>query len=495
MNQLGFPLLSLIVWLPAAAALLTYAFRREQVKAIKAWALVATGATFALTILLWAFYRTSEAGYQFAERMPWIPQFGLEYILGVDGISLLLVVLAALLFLVAVLVSLRLVPQKGTRSYVAVLLLMETGVLGVFTALDLVLFFVFWEVMLVPAYFLIGQWGGEKRVRAATKFFIYTMAGSALMLVAILALGYAAYTATGAWTFNLADLMVMDVPWHTQLWLFGAFALAFAVKAPLVPFHTWLPDAYVEAATPVTILLAGILSKMGVYGFIRFAIPLFPDAAAFFAPTIQILAVIGVLYGSLIALAQKDFKRLLAYSSLAHLSLIVLGLFAVNVQSVGGAIFQSASHGIYIAALFALVGWLEARKGTREIARFGGLWKAMPVFGFCLLIATLAAVGLPGLNGFAGEFVILLGVFRAQKALAVFGALGMILGAWYMLTLFQRLMQNAGEGESEPLPELTWLEGVVVAPLLLMTLVFGVQPNLLYGVIAPAVERLLDVLR
>jgi len=495
MNQLGFPLLSLIVWLPAAAALLTYAFRREHVRAVKVWALVVTGATFALTILLWAFYRTSEAGYQFAERAAWVPQFGLEYILGVDGISLLLVVLAALLFVVAVLVSWRLVPQKGIRSYVAVLLLMETGVLGVFTALDLILFFVFWEVMLVPAYFLIGQWGGEKRVRAATKFFIYTMAGSALMLVAILALGYAAYSATGAWTFNMADLMALKVPWHAQLWLFGAFALAFAVKVPLVPFHTWLPDAYVEAATPVTILLAGILSKMGVYGFIRFAIPLFPDAAAFFAPTIQILAVIGILYGSLIALAQKDFKRLLAYSSLAHLSLIVLGLFALNVQSVGGAIFQSASHGIYIAALFALAGWLEVRKGTREIANYGGLWKAMPVFGFCLLAAILAAVGLPGLNGFAGEFVILLGVFRAQKALAVLAALGMILSAWYMLTLFQRLMQNAGEGESEPLPELTWLEGVVVAPLLLMTLVFGVQPNLLYGVITPTVERLLGLLR
>jgi len=323
-------------------------------------------------------------------------------------------------------------------------------------------------------------------VRAATKFFIYTMAGSALMLVAILALGYVGYSASGAWTFNVAELAGLRIPWYTQLALFGAFALAFAVKAPIVPFHTWLPDAYVEAPTPVTILLAGILGKMGVYGFIRFAIPLFRDAAVYFGPTIQILAVVGVLYGSLIALVQTDLKRLVAYSSLAHVSLIVLGLFAVNAQSMSGAVFQSVSHGICIAALFALLGALEARKGTRDIAAFGGVWKAAPVMGFFLLMAVLASVGLPGLNAFAGEFVLLLGVFRAQKALAVLGALGMIFGAWYMLTLFQRVMQ--GTAKPGPLADLTGLEKVTVAPLLLLALVFGVQPNLLYRIIVPAVE-------
>ncbi|MDH7488039.1 MAG: NADH-quinone oxidoreductase subunit M [Anaerolineae bacterium] len=486
MNQMGFPLLTLVVWLPLLGAILVYAFRREQVKAVKVVALAFTALTFVGTLLLWAFFRSGEAGYQFVDRAAWIPQFGVEYALGVDGISLFLVILAALLFVVAVLTSWRLLPAEGMRGYFALLLFMETGVLGVFTALDLVLFYVFWEVMLVPAFFLIGRWGGAKRVRAATKFFIYTMAGSALMLVAILALGYVAYSATGAWTFNVANLAGVRIPWYTQLALFGAFALAFAVKAPVVPFHTWLPDAYVEAPTPVTILLAGILGKMGVYGFIRFAIPLFRDAAVYFGPTIQILAVIGVLYGSLIALVQTDLKRLVAYSSLAHVSLIVLGLFAVNAQSMSGAVFQSVSHGIYIAALFALLGALEARKGTRDIAAFGGVWKAAPVMGFFLLIAVLASVGLPGLNAFAGEFVLLLGVFKAQKALAVLGALGMIFGAWYMLTLFQRVMQGAAKPEA--LADLTGLEKVTVAPLLLLALVFGVQPNLLYSIIVPAVE-------
>jgi len=404
----------------------------------------------------------------------------------VDGISLFLVILAALLFVVAVLTSWRRIPDDGLRGYVTLLLLMEAGVLGVFVALDLILFYVFWEVMLVPAYFLIGRWGGTNRVRAATKFFIYTMAGSALMLVAILGLGYAARASMGSWTFNVIELAKLSIPWQSQLWLFGAFALAFAVKAPIVPFHTWLPDAYVEAPTPITILLAGILGKMGIYGFIRFAIPLFRDAAVFFTPAIQILAVIGVLYGSLIALAQKDLKRLVAYSSLAHVSLIVLGLFAVNTQSMSGAVFQSVSHCIYIAALFALLGALEARKGTREIAAYGGVWKAAPVMGFFLLIAILASVGLPGLNAFAGEFVLLLGVFRAQKALAVLGALGMIFGAWYMFTLFQRVMQGAAK--SEGLADMTGLEKLTVAPLLLLALIFGVQPNLLYSIIVPAVD-------
>ena len=491
MNQLGFPLLTLIVALPLAGALLTYAFRREQAKAVKTWALVVTGATFVLTALLWVFFKKGEAGYQFMDSAPWIPQFGLEYALGVDGISLFLVILTALLFVVAALTSWRRVPDEGLRGYVVLLLFMEAGVLGVFMALDLILFYLFWEVMLVPAFFLIGRWGGAKRVRAATKFFIYTMAGSALMLVAILGLGYAAYSATGTWTFNVVNLAKLSIPWGSQLWLFGAFALAFAVKAPIVPFHTWLPDAYVEAPTPVTILLAGILGKMGIYGFIRFAIPLFRDAAVYFGPTIQILAVIGVLYGSLIALAQKDFKRLVAYSSLAHVSLIVLGLFAVNAQSMSGAVFQSVSHGIYIAALFALLGALEARKGTREIAAFGGVWKAAPVMGFFLLIAVLASVGLPGFNAFAGEFVLLLGVFKAQKVFAVLGALGMIFGAWYMFTLFQRVMQGAVKAEA--LPDLTRLEQITVAPLLLLALVFGVQPNLLYNIIVPAVDAVVKV--
>ena len=495
MNQMGFPLLTLIVGLPLAGAILTYAFRKEHLTTIRTWALVITGATFVLTVLLWVFYRPGEVGYQFLDSAPWIPQFGLQYILGVDGISLFLVILTALLFVVAALASWRRIPAEGLRSYVALFLFMEAGVLGVFMALDLILFYVFWEVMLVPAYFLIGKWGGDKRVKATTKFFLYTMAGSALMLVAILALGYAAYTATGTWTFDVQVLGGMNLPWNIQLWLFAAFALAFAVKAPLVPFHTWLPDTYVEAPTPVTLLLAGILSKMGVYGFIRFAIPLFRDAALFFGPSIQILAVIGVLYGSLIALVQKDIKRLVAYSSLAHISLIVLGVFAVNTQSVSGAVFQSVSHGIYIAALFVLVGALEWRKGTRDIAAYGGLWKAVPVLGFCLLIAILASVGLPGLNAFAGEFVLLLGVFKAQKVLAALGALGMILGAWYMLTLFQKVMQGAGKAEAHPLPELTRLEGVTVVPLLLLALVFGVQPNLLYGIITPAVDRILTLFR
>lgn len=494
MNQTGFPLLTLLVWLPAFGALALLFFKKEWRQAVRVWTLVIAAGAFALCLVAWYFFEPGIRGFQIVDRAQWLPQLGITYILGLDGINLFLVGLVGLLAVVSVIVSWRTIPEESQRGYMALILLLETGVLGVFTSLDLLLFYVFWEVMLIPAYFLIGRWGGPDRVRATFKFVLYTMAGSALMLVGILTLGYLGYHSTGQWTFDLQVLQkALNLSWAQQMWLFGAFALAFAVKTPLVPFHTWLPDAYVEAPTPVTILLAGVLAKMGVYGFIRLAIPLFPSAMIEYRPYIMALAVIGILYGSLVALGQRDLKRLIAYSSLAHMSLLVLGLFALNTQGVGGAIFQSVSHGIYISALFILVMALEARRGSRLMSQFGGLWKLTPVLGFCLLVAMLASVGLPGLNGFAGEFVTLLGVFQFNRPAAILAALGMILGAWYMFAMYQRVMHGKLEVPREPaVADLRLSEGVAVLPLLALMFVFGLGPNLLYDHIVPTVDRLVQ---
>jgi len=449
MNQLGFSVLSVIVFVPLLGAVVVLFLNEERKRSIYWWALAVTLANFALSLALYFQFDKVEAGYQFVDSFAWVPSLGIQYLVGVDGISLFLVLLTTFLAALAVLAGWGQV-QERTKGFYFWLLMLETGILGVFTSLDLVVFYIFWEAMLVPMYFLIGGWGGERRWYATLKFFLYTMAGSALMLVGILALGAYQYYYRGAWSFDLRAMADLGLPLSAQLWLFGVFALAFLVKVPIFPFHTWLPDAYEQAPNAVMPLLAGVLGKMGVYGFLRFCLPLFPAATGVYRPWISVLAIVGIIYASLAALGQRDVKRLVAYSSVAHLSIIVLGLFALNQQAIQGALIQCVSHGVYIAALFLLIAMLEERRGTRLIEAFGGLWKPMPLLGFFFLLSVLAAIGLPGLNGFVGEFTILVGVFRANWVFAAFAALGMILGAWYMLWTFQRLMQGTCGGGSGP---------------------------------------------
>jgi NADH-quinone oxidoreductase subunit M len=536
MKELGFPMLSMVVFLPLAGALVTL-FLRGSRRVVQIWAAAIAGATLALACLLWVLFDSGQAGLQFVDRVAWIEPLGISYHVGLDGINLWMLLLTALLHLVAVLISGRFLagwpgprgPQStrvwarpraleasgrkpsqtysgpqpeekseppdsdaDARPFFFFLLALETGVLGVFVAMDLILFYLFWEAMLVPAYFLIGRWGGERRTRAALKFFLYTLAGSALMLVAIIALAVLNYQDAGVWTFDLLSLYNLPLPWLAQVWLFLAFALAFAVKAPVWPLHTWLPDAYVESPTPVTILLAGVLSKMGVYGLIRFCLPLFPSGLAFLQPWIWLLAIAGILYGSLVALAQRDMKRLVAYSSLAHMGLIVAGVIAANAQGVQGALIQSVSHGLTVTALFFVTDLLQARRGTRSLADYGGLWRSLPLCGTLLLTVIMASIGLPGLSGFPGEFTMLVGIFRESVVAGVFATLGIVLGAWYMLNLFRRAFAGPpSHAENRILPDLHRPETALLLPLVALMFVIGILPGLILQPTAAAVGQLL----
>jgi len=511
MNQLGFPVLSVILFLPLLGALILALFFRSQRPATaKAWALAVMGVNFLVSLMLLVGWLPVGV-MQFVEDVPWVPELGISYHLGVDGISLFLVLLTTLLMPLVVLGGWRSI-SKNVRGFLVFLLLLETGVLGVFMSLDLVLFYVFWEAMLIPVYFLIGLWGGERRRYATMKFFIYTMAGSALMLVGILYLASLSFAAGTGFTFNLMTLSHLNLDATTQFWLFLAFGLAFAVKAPLFPFHTWLPDAYGEAPIVVTAILAGVLSKMGIYGFLRFCLPLFPSAVSTFAPIIGVLALIGIIYGSLVALAQTDAKMLVAYSSLAHISLIILGIFVLNMQTLQGVLIQVVSHGLNIAILFLLLGMLYERRGTLAMAEMGGLWKLMPAFGIFLLIAMLASVGLPGLNGFVGEFLILVGVFRTNITYAAFATLTVVLGAWYMFSMYRQIMQGQPAEKAEkpqkgraaaarPVAEvpvttvvttdLSLREALALVPIILLIIAIGVFPDLVLNRTESSAARLL----
>jgi NADH-quinone oxidoreductase subunit M len=447
---------------------------------------------FAETLLLWSRFNTASADFQFVERHAWIPAFGISYAIGVDGISLFLLVLTAFLTPIALLSSWESV-HKQMKAFCMFVLLLESAMMGVFVSLDLFLFYVFWDAMLVPMYFLIGIWGYDRRVYAAIKFMIYTMAGSVLMLLAILGLAVLHYNATGSYSFDLLRIYALDVPRPVQFWFFLAFALAFAIKVPLFPFHTWLPDAHVEAPTAGSVILAGVLLKMGTYGLLRFAFPLFPQAAEFFAPALAVLAVVGIIYGALVAMVQPDMKKLVAYSSVSHLGFVVLGLAAMNTQGVQGAVYQMLNHGVSTGGLFLIVGMLSDRRHTRLIAEFGGLKKVMPHLVAAFLIVTLSSIGLPGLNGFVGEFLILLGAFRWDPRLAAFAASGVILSATYMLWMFQRVNYGTVTNEKNAnLPDLRPREWLVIVPIIAVAILMGVLPNLFLGPMAPSVEKLLN---
>jgi NADH-quinone oxidoreductase subunit M len=484
-------LLTVVIFLPTAGAALLLLFPASKPAAAKWFAFGVSLVVFVLSIPLWTRFQVGTAEFQFGEQAHWLPSMGITYTLGIDGIALLLILLTTLLTPVALLFSVSHV-EKSVRGFSIAFLVLETGMLGTLAALDLALFYVFWEVMLVPMYFIIGIWGGTRRIYAAMKFFLFTMAGSLLMFLAILYLAVNYRNATGEWSFLLADLTGLALPPSTQAVLFFAFALAFAIKVPVFPLHTWLPDAHTEAPTAGSIILAGVLLKLGVYGYLRFALPLFPDAATRYAPWLGILGVIGVIYGAMVAYAQKDMKRLVAYSSVSHLGLVVVGIGAFTATALSGAVLQMINHGLSTGALFLLVGVLYERRHSREIAAYGGIAGVVPITTALFVVATLSSIGLPGLNGFVGEFLILLGTWTSpHRAWAVLAATGVILSAIYMLTLVQRVFWNPiTHDENRRLPDIRPTELVAAAVLVLLMIWIGVRPNDVLSRINPSVEAL-----
>jgi len=482
MDLTSLPLLSLIIWLPVLGALLLLFFVDDR--SVKLAALGVTLLDFILSLLLLPNW-TPDGSMQYREMLAWTAGLDIHYHLGVDGISLWLVLLTTLLGPIVVLFSWRNVAQN-LRSFLFFLLIQQAGMLGVFLSLDLILFFIFWEFTIIPMYFLIGRWGSGRRVYAATKFFLYTMAGSALMLIAILLL----YFQTGSFDWLTLKEAALDPT--LQFWGFLAFALAFAIKVPIFPFHTWLPDAHVEAPTAGSVILAGVLLKMGVYGFLRFCLPLFPQATHTFLPWIAGLAIVGILYGSLVALVQKDVKSLVAYSSIAHLGFVMLGVASMNEQGLSGAVLQSVNHGLSTGALFLMVGMIYDRRHTRLLSEFGGLWQRMPVYSALFVVVVMASVGLPGLNGFVGEFTILLGAFRVNPLWAALGTLGVILAAWYLLAAVRGLLHGPLDNPAnQNLADLNPREILLLVPLVLLFFLIGLFPNLFFDKITPAVEVLI----
>jgi NADH-quinone oxidoreductase subunit M len=488
-----FPLLTCIILTPAVGAVLvalTPARRPELARAV-GYAATAATAGFA-GYLLWHF-ETGRDGYQFVEDHRWIGSLGVRYLLGVDGISLFMVALTALLFPIGLLASATL--TERVKAFTVWMLILEASLMGVFLGLDLVLFFVFFEIVLVPMYFIIGGWGHENRVYAAIKFFLFTMAGSAFLLVGLLTLAFLHARAPGNdLTFDLRILMEWapgGLSDGTARLLFLAFFAAFAVKVPLFPLHTWLPDAHTEAPTAGSVILAGVLLKMGTYGFLRFSLTLFPEAAVDLAPLLLVLATIGITYGAIVAAMQPDLKRLIAYSSVAHLGFVVLGIFALTTQGLEGGLFTMISHGLTTSALFLLVGMLYDRRHTRLIADFGGLWKSVPVLGGLFVATAFASIGLPGFSGFVGEFLALLGTFIVHRPYAIVSAVGVILAALYLLWAVQRAFTGEPSGENSKLPDLGFRELACVVPLLGLSLFLGVYPKPVIDRVEPAVRGIL----
>jgi NADH-quinone oxidoreductase subunit M len=487
----GFNPLPWLVLVPAAGALVVALLPAGRPDVIKQVSVLASGVTFALTVFLLVEFDPSDAGYQFVVNHPWSETLGISWHLGVDGISLFLLVLTGLLFPLS-LVAVK--PDHDPKAYSAWLLVLMAGSMGVFMALDLVLFFLFFEVVLVPMYFLIGLWGHGNRTYAATKFFIYTMFGSALMLVGILATALLHQRATGGpLTFDLVAIgESQSIATGTARWIFLSFALAFAVKVPLFPLHTWLPDAHTEAPTAGSVILAGVMLKLGTYGFVRFGLYLFPEAAHFFAPLFLTLAVIGILYGAFVATMQTDLKRLVAYSSVAHLGFIVLGVFAVTVQGIEGGILQMVNHGISTPALFLLVGMIYERRHTRQIDELSGLQRAAPLMAGTFTLVMLSSIGLPGLNGFVGEFLTLIGGFKGARWWAVVAAAGVIFAALYLLWAYQRVFHGPLTEPNRTFPELRWQEAAVMAPLVVLIVFCGLYPKPMLDRIEPSVQALIQ---
>ena len=480
MNQLNFPIISFIIFFPLAGVLMLLFIRGDKNKnydLLRKAAFVISLFEFAVSLALPIYFNSETPHMQFVEHVPWVKSMGLSYFVGIDGISLWLVVLTTFLVPLCMLCSWTYI-QKNVKAFLISMLLLETAMIGAFVSLDLVIFFIFWELMLIPMFLLIGVWGGSRRIYSAIKFFLYTAGGSVFMFVAILYLYYYNYTTTGIATFNLLELYNLHIPVSIQFWLCIAFFLAFAVKVPMFPLHTWLPDAHVEAPAAGSVILAAILLKMGTYGFLRFAMPLFPYAAHQLLPVIAVLAIAGIIYAALVAWVQPDMKKLVAYSSVSHLGYVMLGLFALNMQGIEGGIYQMLNHGINTGALFILVGMLYERRHTRMMEDFGGLAKEMPIFATFFMIVTLATVAVPGTNGFVGEFMVLVGVFKTYPIYGVFAVSGMILGAVYMLWMYQQVMFGpVDKDENRNIPDMNMREIATMLPIAVLVFVMGIFPG------------------
>lgn len=493
-------LISLVVFGPALFALLLFLLpvKDDEVgkKILRTLGLGFSTVVFFLSCKLYFSFDPAQTGFQFAERREWISVLGISYFVAIDGISLLLILLTTFLTPVCILSSWTAVEEK-VKAYTALLLLLETGMLGAFVAVDIILFYVFWESMLIPMYLLIGVWGGPQRIYASMKFFLFTLVGSLLMLIAIFYLFSLHKIQFGSYSAALTDLYRVQIPFDglfsPQTLLFLAFALAFAIKVPLFPLHTWLPDAHVEAPTAGSVILAGVLLKLGGYGFIRYAFPLFPEAVKYCAPAFMALGVVAIIYGAWVAMVQPDLKKLVAYSSVSHMGFVIIGLFSLNIFAVNGSVYQMLSHGISTGGLFLIVGMIYERRHTRMIAEFGGLARSMPIFAVIFMIVTLSSIALPGTNGFIGEFLILMGVFQSQKLVAALAGLGVIFGAVYMLWMFQRMMFGPVKNEkNKNLKDLSLREIIVMAPILAAIFVMGVFPNLFLSKIDVSIRAFLS---
>lgn len=485
--------MGLLTWtllVPVLGALLIVFVPKRNEAWAKGFALFASLATFVLTLVILGRFEVGEAGFQFTEQYEWIRSLGASYAVGVDGISLWLVVLTGFLMPVSVLASWKIL--KDPKRFYALLLILETAVLAVFLARDLLLFYVAWEAMLIPMYFLIGSWGHERRIYAAVKFFLYTLLGGLVMLAGIVVLVFSVRDQIGGVTFDLDVISQIPIAIETQRWLFAAFMLAFMIKVPVFPFHTWLPDAHTEAPTAGSVLLAGVLLKLGAYGMLRYAIGLFPQVAYEWAPVLIVLGLVGIIYGAIVAAMQTDLKRLVAYSSVSHLGFVVLGIFALTRTSVQGASLQMVNHGLATGALFLVVGMVYDRRHTRQIGQLGGLADSAPLLAGAMLLASLASLGLPGLNGFVGEFLILSGSFDVNKVYAMVGVSGVVLAALYLLWAYQRAFQGPIENPANRILDLDKREKLVLAPVLALLVIFGLFPKPMLDRMEPSIDRLIE---
>ncbi|HEX3745262.1 MAG TPA: NADH-quinone oxidoreductase subunit M [Bryobacteraceae bacterium] len=486
-------LLSIVLLTPLAGLLVLLLLPGNKT-VIRVWANLAALAGFLVSLPLVFRFQTGVPGFQFEERADWIPSLGAHYHLGLDGISLLMVMLTTVMGVIAMLCSWSAV-QDRMKSYYAMFLLLQTGMIGVFLSLDFFLFYIFWELVLVPMYFIIGVWGGPRKLYAAIKFFLYTLAGSVLMLLGILTLYFQHFQQFGFYTFEISDLMKTAMSLNMQEWVFWAFFIGFAIKVPMFPFHTWLPDAHVEAPTAGSVILAAVLLKMGTYGFLRFSLPLLPQASAdrSIVQILAVLSIIGIIYGALVCLMQKDWKKLVAYSSVSHLGFCTLGIFSMNPNGIAGSVLQQVNHGISTGMLFMVIGVIYERRHTREISEYGGLAHVMPRFAIIFAIAMLSSAGLPLLNGFVGEFTILQGAFEANRWWAAFAVTGVILGAAYLLWLYQRtILGQVTNGKNLTIPDMNFREVAMFLPLIAWAIWIGVYPKPFFDVLRQPVTEIVE---
>jgi len=494
-------ILNIVCYFPLAGMIVIMLIRRDNVQAIKWIANITAFIGFIISIPLFTAFNNPEYigqdGFRFVYEHSWIPMIGSTYKFGIDGISMLLILLTTLLGCISILSSWTAIKER-VKEYYAFMLLLQTGMLGVFMSMDFLVFYVFWEIMLVPMYFLIGVWGGPRKLYAAIKFFLYTLAGSVLMLVGILAIYFYQYDLTGTYSFDVLAFQKLGFPADLQFWVFLAFFVGFAIKVPMFPFHTWLPDAHVQAPTAGSVILAGVLLKMGTYGFVRFSLPMFPDASMRFMQPLLILSLIGIIYGALVAMMQKDMKSLVAYSSVSHLGFVMLGVFAATPVALQGGILQMINHGISTGALFLIVGIVYERRHTRLIADYGGLSHIMPMYATVFLIMTLSSIGMPGLNGFIGEFLILQGTFAAPGLwiYAALAVIGIVLGAAYMLWLYQRVMFGKLENPlNKVLPDLNLRELATFVPLIILAFWIGIYPSFFTKYLDEPVQAIVERVR